>query len=127
MAANAGSCAVFAGGEVNVTQNDGSGIVDMFCYGKWALTELSIRRYESASAVLKGKIYFGGGNGGEHNLDPNAGTRVDIFDSASRGWTHVDLPSPRDRLVAAATEAGGGQVCFSGGDGGRLDCLTGLP
>jgi hypothetical protein len=31
--------------EVNTTNNDGSGIVDMYCGGEWSLTELSIRRY----------------------------------------------------------------------------------
>ena len=44
-AASSGDCALFAGGEVNTTNNDGSGIVDMYCGGEWSLTELSIRRY----------------------------------------------------------------------------------
>jgi hypothetical protein len=38
------------------------------------VTELSIRRYELASASLGGKLYFGGGNGGERNFNPLAGT-----------------------------------------------------
>lgn len=123
-AASSGDCSLFAGGEVNTTNNDGSGIVDVFCDGVWTMTELSIRRYELSAATLNGKIYFGGGNGGVRNLDPMAGTRVDIFDSAVQEWSHVDLPSPRDRLGAAATEAMGGLVCFSGGIGARLDCLS---
>jgi len=122
-AASSGDCALFAGGEVNTTNNDGSGLVDMYCGGEWSLTELSIRRYELSAASLGGKLYFGGGNGGEHNLNPLAGSRVDIFTSATREWTHVDLPTGRDRLGAAATEQAGGLVCFSGGVGGAVDCL----
>ena len=121
--ASSGDCALFAGGEVNTTNNDGSGIVDMFCGGEWSVTELSIRRYELSAASLGGKLYFGGGNGGLRNLNPLAGARVDIFTAATREWTHVDLPAPRDRLGAAATEHDGGLVCFSGGLAGRLDCL----
>ena len=61
-------------GEVNTTNNDGSGIVDLFCSGAWSVTELSIRRYELASVSIGGKLYFGGGNGGVHNFNPLAGT-----------------------------------------------------
>lgn len=118
-----GCSALFAGGEVNTTNNDGSGIVDMFCAGEWYVTELSIRRYELSAASLGGKLYFGGGNGGERNLNRDAGSRVDIFTAATREWSHVDLPVARDRLGAAATEHDGGLVCFSGGSQGRLDCL----
>ena len=30
----AGPCAVFGGGEVNVSQNDGSGLVDVLCWSE---------------------------------------------------------------------------------------------
>ena len=53
------SMGLFAGGEVNTTNNDGSGLVDMYCGGEWLLTELSIRRYELSAASLAGKLYFG--------------------------------------------------------------------
>jgi hypothetical protein len=43
-AAAAGPCALFAGGEVNTTNNDASGVVDLFCDGEWSITELSVRR-----------------------------------------------------------------------------------
>ena len=57
--------------------------------------------------------------------NPLAGARVDIFSTKNREWSHIDLPVARDRLGAAATEHAGGLVCFSGGFGGRVDCVHG--
>lgn len=123
--AASGNCAVFAGGEVNTTNNDGSGIVDLYCDGQWSVTELSIRRYELASAALGKYLYFGGGNGGVRNFNPLAGSRVDVLDTTTLEWSHIDLPTPRDRLGAVSTLENGGLVCFSGGgvDGALIDCL----
>lgn len=125
--ASAGDCAVFAGGEVNMANTHGSGIVDLYCSGEWSVAELSIRRYELASAELGSYVYFAGGTEGGQDGNPRGGPRVDMFDSATREWTHFDLPTPRYRLGAAATTEGGGLVCFSGGgvDGEQVDCVHG--
>ena len=37
-------CAVFAGGEVNVSHNDATGIVDVFCGGVWCVVLGTLRR-----------------------------------------------------------------------------------
>jgi hypothetical protein len=125
--ASAGDCAVFARGEVNMANTHGSGIVDLYCSGEWSVAELSIRRYELASAELGSYVYFAGGTEGGQDGNPRGGPRVDMFDSATREWTHFDLPTPRYRLGAAATTEGGGLVCFSGGgvDGEQVDCVHG--
>ena len=51
-------------------------------------------RYELAAAASGSKLYFGGGNGGERNLNPLAGARVDIFDVQTREWQHVRECTP---------------------------------
>jgi hypothetical protein len=136
-AASAGGCAIFAGGEVNVTHGDASGLVDIFCPSsspgsgpgpgsptgspgslEQTVAELSARRYELASATLGGRLaFFAGGNPGDGRGDPAGSGRLDVLDQTTRAWTTLQLPTPRDRLAAAAVEARG-LVCFGGGEGG---------
>eukprot|EP00040_Diaphanoeca_grandis_P019625 m.103756 g.103756 ORF g.103756 m.103756 type:complete len:963 (-) comp27515_c0_seq4:240-3128(-) len=119
----ASNCVLFAGGEVNTTHNDASGIVDIFCNGEWSIAELSTRRYELSSVALGGKIVFAGGNGGDGDGNPAAGARVDIFDGATRSWSTNTLPTPQSRLAAAAVTTKE-LVCFGGAEGdGVIDCL----
>ena len=58
---------------------------------RWSITELSVRRYELASASLGGLLYFGGGNAGVGGSDPHAGSRVDVFDSGPSSPNHAIL------------------------------------
>lgn len=147
-AASVGGCAVFAGGEVNVSHNDASGLVDILCPAApdapapaahaaadgardVAIAELSARRYEMASASLGSRAYFAGGNPGAGHGDPSASSRIDVWDASTKAWSVLTLPNPRDRLAAASVEALG-VVCFGGGEGGggvhgAVDCLRETP
>jgi hexosaminidase len=127
-----GGCIVVAGGEINVSHNDATGIVDIYCgadgesEGEWQVAELSYRRYESAAVTLGSKAYFGGGNPGVRG-DKNAAGRVDVFDVSTYAWSTAELPTPRDRLAAAAVTSQS-MVCFGGGGGGiaqgqAVECL----
>ena len=129
-AASVDGCAVFAGGEVNTTHGDASGIVDILCADARSSTsaplrftrtvaELSARRYELAGVNLGSRAYFAGGNPGVGHGDPSAPGRIDIFDSSTATWSELTLPTPRDRLAAAAIAARG-IVCFGGGEGGGV-------
>ena len=129
-AASVDGCAVFAGGEVNTTHGDASGIVDVLCAAARSSTsaplrftrtvaELSARRYELAGVSLGSRAYFAGGNPGVGHGDPSAPGRIDIFDSSTATWSVLTLPTPRDRLAAAAIAARG-IVCFGGGEGGGV-------
>eukprot|EP00039_Didymoeca_costata_P006446 m.90318 g.90318 ORF g.90318 m.90318 type:complete len:390 (-) comp13261_c1_seq3:134-1303(-) len=117
--ASAGSCSVFAGGEVNVSQGDGSGIMDIFCADENGnlhhdIGELSVRRYELASANVGGYVLFGGGNIGVGGSDLNGASRVDVGDAMLQKWSKMELPVGRDRLAAAVSE-GTKEVCWGGG------------
>jgi hypothetical protein len=117
-----GECVIFAGGEVNTSHNDASGLVDTVCGGEWQVAELSFRRYELAAAALGTKAFFGGGNPGVGGNADAAG-RVDVFDAETRKWTTASLPTPRSRLAAAAI-AQKSLVCFGGGKrSAAVECL----
>eukprot|EP00440_Ansanella_granifera_P050657 gb/GFBE01054906.1/.p1 GENE.gb/GFBE01054906.1/~~gb/GFBE01054906.1/.p1 ORF type:complete len:377 (+),score=47.53 gb/GFBE01054906.1/:1-1131(+) len=123
-AASVGPCAVFGGGEVNVSAGDATGLVDQFCVvgdSSWehSVAELSVRRYELAAASYGGLAYFAGGNIGVGGTDARGAYRVDVVDPIAGVWRKLELAEPKVRLAAAA---GNGYVCFAGGD--SVECIA---
>ena len=131
-----GGCAVFAGGEINVTQGDGSGMVDVFCFGSGGalthtVTEMSVRRYELAAAVADNSVCFGGGNIGVGGSDLAGARRIDCIDVTTLAWKKANMKLAHVRLAAGVSRTvnstGGAQTEVCWGGGGRnttVECFA---
>ena len=146
---------MFAGGEINVTQGDGSGMVDIFCSSdggssrtgssdgwegvggnggggggfKHAVSELSVRRYELAAAVVDHSVCFGGGNIGVGGSDVAGAKRIDCIDTATFAWKKASMMLPRTRLAAGVSRTVNStgsirtEVCWGGGRNATVECF----
>ncbi len=98
--------AVFAGGVDGMAATYYSAVDILFSNGTWAVSQLSIARYQGAATAIGSVVLIGGGQG------MGATTMVDIFDLAANTYSQSALSLSRHSLCAASI---GTKAIFAGG------------